>query len=132
MRCWVGQPEPISLDDRGKPAYALQSLVVEERSEEGDVIIRHHVSRRPAAAAEADAEAAAGHADIDHADEHGGDGDASVSGRAGADAAALHGHTQSPQARTGVPPSPPEPPRAKTLHACIQQLLLLLAVLLPR
>ena len=41
----AGELEPISLDDAGKPLFALQSLVVEERNDEGDAIIRHHVCR---------------------------------------------------------------------------------------
>ena len=50
--CWAaGEPEPVSLDGKGGPVYALQSLVVEERSEEGDTIIRHHLRRSPPEAA---------------------------------------------------------------------------------
>lgn len=44
----TGEAEPISLDSKGQPVYHLQSLIVEERTEEGDVILRHNVHRAPA------------------------------------------------------------------------------------
>ena len=59
----AGEAEPISLDEKGSPVLALQSLVVEERNEDGDLIIRHNVVREAPADADASADASISGAD---------------------------------------------------------------------